>query len=407
MNKGCLKNREIKMSLKNQKGMALLATLIFVFVLVTLGVALLTMTNNDTKLSSLQRESTRAFYLAETGIEEAIWYMNSSGKNPDGLDYMPDDDPEDEVDKYFEKDFGNGESYKVAFEYDSGPPEIKTLTSKGTVEGQGKYDKGTRWVEVKLRKEIAKAPYLFYDHAVLTDGDMTINGGVSFHGNIHSNSDLINHGTINMEYGSATATGTTNDPDLCTDGQPYQDFPHVAWDYYESISNKQEYIDGHIYNTYYSGDVDFDSSETLYGVHFVDGNVTISSDELILHNATIFATGYIDINPGKRDIILEKSENSNPLALVAKGNITVGGNAVITGDGIIQTESKFWLHGTTNIKGAIYADDGVFGGGGAPGEEEEGPQNFNIYYDTDLIDYVVPGTGVPVWVKISWQEVYN
>jgi len=367
--------------------------------LVSLVVTLLTMTSNDTKLSTLQRESTRAFYLAETGIEEAIWYMNSSEENPDGLDYMPTiDDP-------FEKDFGSGESYHVEFEYNEST-DVKTIKSTGVVAGSGKFDKGIRKIEVKLKKEIAKAPNLFYDYAVLTDGDMTINGGVSFHGNIHSNSNLINNGTINMEYGSVTATGTTNDPALCTDGQPYQDFPHVNWDYYERISNKQESIDGHIYNAYYSDDVDFDSSETLYGVHFVDGNVTISSDELILHDATIFATGEINIKPGKRDIILEKSENSNPLALVAKGDITVGGNAVITGDGIIQTEGLFWLHGTTNIKGAIYADDGVFGGGGAPGEEDEGPENFNVYYDTDLIDYEVPGTGIPVWKKVSWREVY-
>ena len=393
-------NNKLKSVFSNQKGMALIATLIFTFILVSLGAALLTMTNNDTKLSTLQRESTRAFYLAETGIEEAIWYMNSSEENPDGLDYMPTiDDP-------FEKDFGSGESYQVTFGHDEGPPEIKTLTSTGTVEGQGKYDKGTRTIEIKLKKGIAKAPDLFYDYAVLTDGNMTINGGVSFHGNIHSNNDLTNNGTITMEYGSATATGITNDPDLCTDGQPYQDFPHVAWDYYESISNKQESIDGHIYNTYYSGDVDFDSSETLYGVHFVDGNVTISSDELILHDATIFATGSIDIAPGKRDIILEKSENSNPLALVAKGYIYVGGNATITGNGIIQTEDQFWLHGTVNIEGAIYSDDGIFGGGGKPGDEEEGSGNFNVYYDTDLIDTPVPGTGIPVWVKISWQEVY-
>jgi hypothetical protein len=400
MGKKKSKNNKIINIFSNQSGMALLTTLIFVFVLVTLAVALLTMTSNDTKLSTLQRESTRAFYLAETGIEEAIWYMNSSEENPDGLDYMPTiDDP-------FEKDFGSGESYYVEFKYNEGPPEIKTLVSEGTVAGGGKYNKGTRKIEVKLKKEIAKAPDLFYDYAVLTDGDMTINGGVSFHGNIHSNIDLTNHGTINMEYGSATATGTTNDPDLCTDGQPYQDFPHVAWDYYERISNKQESIDGHIYNNYYPGDFDFDSSDTLYGVHFVDGNVTISSDELILHDATIFATGSIDIAPGKRDIILEKSENSNPLALVAKGYIYVGGNATITGNGIIQTEDLFWLRGTVNIEGAVYADDAIFGGGGKPGDEEEGSANFNVYYDTDLVSYPVPGTGVPVWVKISWQEVY-
>jgi len=48
-------------------------------------------------------------------------------------------------------------------------------------------------------------------------------------------------------------------------------------------------------------------------------------------------------------------------------------------------------------KGAVYADDGIFHGGGG---------SMNIYYDTDLIDTPVPGTGIPVWKKVSWQEVY-
>jgi len=36
------------------------------------------MTGNDTKLSTLQKESTRAFYLAETGIDMALWYLNTA-----------------------------------------------------------------------------------------------------------------------------------------------------------------------------------------------------------------------------------------------------------------------------------------------------------------------------------------
>jgi len=52
----------------NQKGMALLTTLIFIFILVTFVVALLTMTNNDIKLSALQRDSTKAFYIARKNI---------------------------------------------------------------------------------------------------------------------------------------------------------------------------------------------------------------------------------------------------------------------------------------------------------------------------------------------------
>src|SRR5665648_1233528 len=78
---------KIEYLLSNQKGMALLATLIFTFVLVTLGVALLTMTGNDSKMSTLQRASNQAFYQAEAGIEKAIWYLNSSEDNPNGINF--------------------------------------------------------------------------------------------------------------------------------------------------------------------------------------------------------------------------------------------------------------------------------------------------------------------------------
>ena len=68
------KNNKIKVLLSNQKGAALLTVLIFTFLMLTFVVALMAMTSNDIKLSSMQRDSTKAFYQADGGIEKAIWY---------------------------------------------------------------------------------------------------------------------------------------------------------------------------------------------------------------------------------------------------------------------------------------------------------------------------------------------
>ena len=54
MKKRNLINNKIKDLFLNQKGMALLTTLIFAFILVTFAVALLAITINDTKMSSIQ-----------------------------------------------------------------------------------------------------------------------------------------------------------------------------------------------------------------------------------------------------------------------------------------------------------------------------------------------------------------
>ena len=365
--------------ISNQKGMALLTTLIFVFILVTFSVALLTMTGNDSKMSTLQRASTQAFYQAETGIEKAIWYLNSSEENSLGL--------------YFEGDLQGGtltEFYDVAIgPIDLGPPEIQTLVSTGKVVEGGEYNKGTRKIEVKLKKGIAPSGGLNYTHAVFTNDDMTINGNVSVEGNIHSNANLaVNGTTFELTHGIATAVGTN---DYGDGGQPEQDYPAIAWDYFQDLAERG--IDG---GYYYDGDYTFEGADNiLTGIHFIPGNVIIKND-IFLINATIMATGTIDVL-GSGDVTLGNEIIDHPLALVAKGGIEIRGS--VHGEGIIQTEGNFRNLGNVNIEeGAIYAELGVFNGGGGAA--------LNVCYSTKLLGLPVPGTGIPVWKKISWREVY-
>jgi hypothetical protein len=387
MKKRKIKNNKIINIFSNQKGMALLATLIFIFVLVSFGVALLTMTSNDSKLSTLQRDSTKAFYQAETGIEKALWYLNTpvdlGGKGLMWTGLHHDGTPT--------------EFYDVSISYDTGPPEIKTLLSTGKVVGGGEYNKGTRKIEVKLKKGISPSLGLNYDYAILTDGDMNFNGGISVHGNIHANGNLDASSTtaFNLDDGVATACGSNN---VGEPNKPNQKFPQIDWEYFRLQAEDE--IDGGFYydedpSTYGETTKVFNVPETLTGIHYVDGNVVIKTD-LILQNAAIFANGTITVL-GNGDVTLGNDLAEHPLALIARGDITIGGS--VHGEGVIQTESQFTNNGNVNIQeGAIYAESGIFNGGGGV--------TFNVYYGTDLATTTVPGTGVPVWKKISWREVY-
>jgi len=143
--------------LNNQKGMALITTLIFIFVLVSFSVALLTMTSNDSKLSTLHRESTRAFYLAETGVDKALWYLNTPyDQGGKGLSWRTND-PTPSTPLVYPSSTAS-EHYEVTVVTttppSSGVAEIITIESTGKVLGGGEYDKGTRIVEVKLEKGI-------------------------------------------------------------------------------------------------------------------------------------------------------------------------------------------------------------------------------------------------------------
>jgi hypothetical protein len=379
MKKKNLINSELKNKLSNQKGFALLTTLIFVFILVSLGVALLTMTSNDSKLSTLQKESTRAFYLAETGIEKALWYINFSPDNTAGLDWRTESYKEGSLEEYFDVVVATNptDSDKISF------------ISTGRVDKGGEYNKGTRKIEVKLIKGIAQNNSLSYNYAVLTDDDMTLNGGIYINGDIHSNGDINKGSNLTLVNGSATASGTC-DYALGTGGVAKQSIPIIDFEYYKGIAQGS----GGIYYGDNTSKV-FNTNETLTGIHFVDGDIIVKAD-LIISDGAIFATGTIKVQ-GNSDIkIIHSADYDNPLAIIAQGDITMGGN--VHGEGVIQTNGSFTLNGTINIeKGCVVADDGIFNGGGG---------DMNIVYDNGLQDEIVVGTGIEVWKKASWQEVY-
>ena len=383
------KNNLIKNSLSNQKGMALITTLIFTFVLVSLGVALLTITNNDSKLSTLQRESTRAFYLAETGIEKALWYINFSPDNTQGLDWRTSDYSEGSSDEYF----------KVVVTTDTVDPDdgeatVIKFVSTGTVNKGGQFNKGTRNIEVKLIKGVAQNNSLAYNHAIFTDNDMIINGNIFVNGDIHSNGDITVAGTsFELPNGSATASGTvTGYPDGISDVEN-QEVPFIDFDYYQAIAEGdggEYYGDGN--------SLIIDSNRTLTGIHFVDQDIIIKPPctKLIIEDGAIFARGTIKSQGGCDIEIIHSEDYHNPLAIIADGDITLGGN--VHGEGVIQTNDTFTLNGTINIQeGAIVAEDGIFNGGGG---------TMNVVYDNGLQQDIVPGTGVEIWKKASWREVY-
>jgi len=395
------KNYRIKNIFSNQKGMALLTTLIFVFILVTFAVALLTMTSNDTKLSTLQKESTRAFYLAETGIDKALWYLNTpvdqGGKDKYLWRPTPAAPFKEEVTplEYYEISIKN---IGIVLGFDEDTDRIE-ITSIGTV-NEGKYSAGKRTVVITAKIGISPSSNVSYDHAILTDGDMTLNGGISIVGSIHSNGDITNNGLLTLvPIDGATASGTISNIPSSESGVKKQEFPIIDWDHFKNLvinssdpDAPHESGNGKYYGVNTS--VVFNTDELLKGIHFIDGDVTIQSN-LIFDNATIFASGTIDVI-GSGNVNLINNIEDNPLALIAKGDITISGS--VHGEGIIQSGATITVNGNVNIEeGALYAVDGVLNGGGG---------SINVVYGSGLAGTIVQGTGVEVYLKSSWQEVY-
>lgn len=373
--------------ISDQKGMALLTTLIFVFILVTFAVALLTMTSNDTKLSALQKESTRAFYFAETGIDKALWYLNTlvdlGGKGK--YSWRPgnsESDPDP-----FREEITSLEYYEITIKNigveapDATPPTKATdkieITSVGTVK-EGKYSAGKRTVVVTAKIGISPSSDLSYNYAIFADLILTLIGSLTVNGNVHANVDI---------------DGSNNDPTVngtqTIGGE--EDYPRVDFDWYrDMIINKE--IEGFYYEDNTSKI--FNVSETISGIHFVDGDVEIPANvKLNISDGAILATGEFK-SSGNAEINHTRSENyTNPLALVSKGNMDLGGN--ISVQGIIQSDQDIVVNGTVDIVGgALFANNVRVNGAVV------------ITYDPDLLGEVVIGTGIEVYIKISWREAY-
>jgi len=397
------KNDKLKNLLSNKNGMALLTTLIFVFILVTFAVALLTMTSNDTKLSTLQRDSTSAFYLAETGVDKALWYLNIPSSNGiGGLDWRTDPN-DDYPDGYLTENYPSGSTnyYKMKVKDTtlSDPDLIDPIqiNSYGVIyDGNKIY--GKRQIQVIAVKKVSPTCEVAYNHAIATETDLTLNGGISIHdGSVHSNGDITNNGTYDID-GEVAAVGTITG--IGGDDEAfYENLPKVDFDYYKSLA-----VDNLHGGKYYLDDTSiiFNTDDSLTGIHFIDGDVIIKA-KLVITGGAIFATGTIttlgngSIEHSRADYGENDPLTNNPLAIIAKGDITFGGSSIST-DGIVQTDGTITINGDVTIdNGAVVAGEGVLNGGGG---------TINITYDPTLFGQIIPGVGIEIYKIFSWQEVY-
>ena len=389
----------------NQKGMALLTTLIFVFVLVSLAVALLTMTNNDTKMSTLQRESNRAFYLAETGIEKTLYNLNMDD-DYNMLEWRPGDtDPifsEGSIKEYFEVTVTNiGDPYAT-------PPEEDTdrikIISTGFV-NKGKFSSGQRKIEV-----IAEIDFLqeaAYKYAILSDKVIIFQGtpGPKIEGDVHSNDDIEVMGQFPDNYdGVATCTGDNNEVDGTNIGLPEVPIPPVN---YSDLENYAQNINGEVHN----GTVDLGNGVTKNwsGVHYIKGDLIAKNGSAInVTNGAIIVEGNVDIRAKAIfNHIVDEDNDPNDwansgfshLGVIAQGDILLHAKSAIV-NGVVQSVLPDGTStGTIDLRNeaTIY--------GCAIAQTVQLHNKCNILFDPDSYsDITTQGDGF--YKKISWQEIY-
>lgn len=390
----------------DQKGMALLATLIFVFVLVSLAVALLTMTNNDTKMSTLQRESNKAFYLADAGIEDTFWKLNTSTDDGGmGTDWR-------ETSNYPADPGTATEYYQVTIVddgYDADDDAKVKITSTGTVIG-GKFSSGKRKIEVTA--EIDYIITSMYDYAILSDKIILFQGdpGPDVVGDVHSNDDILvspPDGNFAENYpGTATCGGDTNELNPSNVASGTIDTPFVDYPELKSRALAED-APGDIH--YHTSDVILGNGDTenWTGIHYIEGRLEAKNGSTInVTNGAIIATGDVDVKEGaifniNNDPInyIDPTDPITALALVAQGDIKIYAKSEIK-EGVVQsvladgytTEGFIELKNGCEVTGAVIADTVYL-------------RNKSAVIYTSTLNQITT-KGDPFFKKTSWREAY-
>jgi len=414
------RNNKLKNIFTNQKGMALLTTLIFTFVLVSMGAALLAMTNNDTKLSTLQRESNRAFYLAETGIEQTFYNLNVDDTEPYGmLTWRPDSAEPYKVgttEEYFEVTI---ENVGLELGCDEDEDKIKII-STGFV-SKGKFSSGQRKIEV-----IAVIDFLqevMYKYAVLSERVIILNGspGATIEGDIHSNDAIEVQGKFGDFYeGTATVGGDNNevyDEDELIDGFNVNGdivpIPRINYDGtgVDATGAPFTYEDSLLYEAETNGTVhegpvtlkDKDDSVDWTGVHYIKGDFIAKQGAVVnIENGVIVVEGDVDIRNSaifEHTTVEPYDSPFSHLALVATGDILMHAKSSVL-NGVVQSIEK---DGTST--GTIDFRNGSTVRGSVIAKTVMMHNKTNIIFDPDDTSDITT-QGDDFYKKTSWQEVY-
>jgi len=431
-----------KIVCKSQKGMALLSVLIFTFVLVSTGVAMLTMAKNDIQRSALQRDSTRAFYLAESGIEDSLWKLNTSEElgGEDLEDWRPT-----EGSPYYYPSNSELEYYGVVItpapETGEVPKDRINIVSTGVVKSTTDKVSGKR--TIKVQAVYTTTQKITYDKAILTDQAIIFQGNPGAEitgGNIHSNYTIEVKGPYSFD-GMATTSGTPEDPDdphnslndlddtengdfSGPDNWPRIDIPEVPYDELRdmAIANGTYFSDGFDTNVMGRGEHNYT------GVVFVEGDVIFrNGDSLnITDGALVVAkedpedpddpTGTVEFKNGSNLTIDRTPEDElvyplpdnyypGPIALAAQGDILLHAsssslNGVVQSGGYYNEEGELLPGGMVDFRNSSVVTGSVVA-------EAVWMHNMTtINYDGDFLDNFTSSTGDNLYRKVSWQEIY-
>ena len=359
----------------NSSGFLLISSLVVISTMIIIVGFYLNAIIQEVKISHITGESPQAYYLAESGIQEAVWKLQNDVTWRDSFETS------DTWSASFTRNnvFGTNGSYTVTAANQSMANAVITATSTIPVRGT----ESQRVVKVTVFKAINSEPLQassMYANHDITGVASVVNvseGGLYANNNINlslfsdwstaGKAQAYNHVNVSASSRLTAANGIfdiDHPPAPESFGMPIIDFDSSDPNSYKSRAN-QTYTSNAFRHL-----LDDSPVVTLDGITYVTGNIYIKKGQTLTINGVLAADGSISvgngfsIEPVAAILTINNTDPAVPSGLLSKSNITIGGyNSQVNIDGLIYSGGKFLVKdGITqsveaNFVGAIVAQD--------------------------------------------------
>ncbi len=355
------------------RGFALIAAVAFLVLILALGSSMLAQTIQELGTGSRAKKDTKAFHLAEAGIDYSAWKLYNLQTTTLPVTWT-------------RGDLGTG-TFSATVDKFNGSSTALAITSTGTSQG---YTSQVKVVGSFLSAGgDGSTQNVVFNSALFSNTDLSMNGNFSITGDTFSNGNTSMNGNATIS-GSVGSVGTiktngnshiggTRNPGAAKISMPVIDASH-----YQNKATQT-----------FSTGKSFNGNTALNGVVYVNGNCSINGN--FSGTGVIIATGTVTIN-GNAGLVNPNSGDS--FAIIAGGGVKINGNCSIQGwiythSASVSSPDSFSGNGNATIVGGIAADVISVNG------------NLNVTYKkpSDALDLPGGAAAPAQFGEISWRRV--
>lgn len=399
-------------SKNNKNGFLLISTMIILSVMIVIVNFYLNGIIQEEKINYILQNETQAYYLAESGVQEAFWKLQNDS---DWKQHFEDNQNWQASFNRSSALIPNG-SYEVDIANTDRAAAIITATSTIAVYGTNIQ----RVVQTSVFKALNQLPT--NNIAIFSDGDIAslgtrldVTGGDIF---TNKNITLVFFSDWNI-LGNASAVNAIDTylgSELTANNQFDKDHPPVPAqilmpqiDFDSSDQNSLKSLADQTYTAGQFSQLLKDSpNTTLNGITYVTGNVHIKNGDQLTINGALIADGSLSVGNGgeKRGAAILNVNHTIPRSgIMVKKNIIIGGFATrFTVNGLVYAGSNFRLQDGLERDVVASTTGGIIA------------QSVNFYTAWDSVflnynqTYVNDALGTPLFSPVllinHWEEEY-